>query len=44
MISPHLLFTACRFSVKVNSFVLAINIIIILHHILAYVFFYFEET
>ena len=27
MISPHLTFTICVFSVKVNSFVLAMNIL-----------------
>ena len=32
MISPRLPFTVFRFSVKVNSFVLAISMRIILHH------------
>ena len=43
MISPDLQFTVCRFLVKVSSFVLAINIKIILHHSCILII-YFEET
>ena len=43
IISPHFPFTVCRFSVMAGSFVLAINMRIILHPSPVRII-YFEET
>ena len=43
MISPYSPFNVCRFSVKVNSFVLAINMSIVSHYSRTLII-YFEET